>query len=284
MKILFDRFRSISQRRFTPVVWVLLTILATLGGISCGGGLNIFSDSDDIKLGQQVDQEIRSKPSEYPILQGRPDVKAFVEQVGNKVLVSPAVKKRGVYAYTYEIVHDDNTINAFCTPGGYIYVYTGLLKFVDNEATLAGVMGHEIAHAERRHSTQRITKAYGAQILLSIALGERPSQIAEITANLFTGLALLANSRSDETESDEYSFRYLQSTEYYPGAIKYFFEKIQSEKGSRGGSFERLLSTHPLPHDRIDDVNKMLQQIGNPQPTEANLFTQRYQSFKATLP
>jgi predicted Zn-dependent protease len=261
---------------------ILIVLILSLGVPYCGA--NIFTDADDIKLGQQIDQEIRSKPQEYPILQGRPDVKQYVEQVGNAVLSSPEVKKRGIYAYKYEIIHDDKTINAFCTPGGYIYVYTGLLKFVDNEATLAGVLGHEIAHAERRHATKRITKAYGVQILLAVALGERPSQVAEITANLFAGLALLANSRSDETESDEYSFKYLQSTQYYPGSIKFFFEKIQREQGRRGGAFERLLSTHPLPQDRVDKVNAMLQSIGNPVADESNLFTQRYEHFRASLP
>ncbi len=257
-------------------------LLFSLSALRCGA--NIFSDSDDIKLGQQVDKEIRSKPNEYPILQGRPDVNTYVERVGNRALASPEVKKRGIYAYTYEIIKDDKTINAFCTPGGYIFVYTGLLKFVDNEATLAGILGHEIGHAERRHATKRITKAYGAQILLSIALGENSSQIVEIGANLFTGLAFLANSRSDEAEADEYSFKYLQSTEYYPGAIRFFFDKIQQEKETRGGSFERLLSTHPLPQDRIDRVIEMLKQSGIPAPTEDHLFVQRYQSFKSTLP
>lgn len=275
---IFWKWQSI-KITFSSVI--LITSFA-LFSISCGA--NIFSDSDDIKLGQQIDNEIRSKPEEYPLLQGRTDIKRYVEQIGDKVLSSRAVKKRGIYAYTYEIIHDDNTINAFCTPGGYIYVYTGLLKFVDNEATLAGVLGHEIAHAERRHATQRITKAYGAQILLSIALGERPSQIAEIGANLFAGLAFLANSRSDETESDDYSFKYLQNTEYYPGGIKFFFDKIQRENGVRAGGFERLLSTHPLPHDRIEHVEEVLQKIGSPPATEANLFSQRYQSFRAALP
>ena len=134
-----------------------------------GCGVNIFPDSEDIKLGQQMDEEIRKNPKQYPIMQDHPEVKQYVMDVGNKVLSSPYITKRGIYAYKYEIIHDDSTINAFCTPGGYIYVYTGLLKFVDNEATLAGVMGHEIAHAERRHTTNRITKAYGAQILLSCA-------------------------------------------------------------------------------------------------------------------
>lgn len=270
------------KKYFANFIFVLW--FASLSFMCASIGMNIFSDQDDVKLGQQLDNEIKSNPKEYPILQNRPDVKSYVEQIGRKILNSPNIKKKGIYPYTYEIIHDDKTINAFATPGGYIYVYTGLLKFVDNEATLAGIIGHEIAHAERRHSTQRLTKQYGVSILLSIVLGEQPAQIAEIGANLFTGFAFLANSRSDETESDEYSIKYLQNTEYYPGAIKYFFDKIQAEKASRGGNLERFLSTHPLPQDRIDDVNKQMQKIGNPQPSEANLFAVRYQAFKSTLP
>ena len=64
------------------------------------------------------------------------------------------------------IIHDDSTLNAFCTPGGYIYIYTGILKFLDSEDEFAGVLGHEIAHADLRHSTRQMTKQYGVQILL----------------------------------------------------------------------------------------------------------------------
>lgn len=265
------------------VLFVLLTALASFG---CSGslGLNIFPDSKDIELGKQVDEEIRKNPKEYPILKDRPEIKAYVEQVGKKILSSPEIKKQDIYAYKFEIIKDDSTVNAFCTPGGYIYVYTGLLKFLDNEAALAGVVGHEIAHAERRHATKRMTSALGVQVLVAVVLGQNPSQMAQIGANLFSGLGLLVNSRSDETESDTYSIKYLQSTEYYPGAIRYFFEKVLSSSSKREGAFERLLSTHPLPQDRIENVEKIMAQMGKPQPSEANLFSKRYEEMKKKLP
>ena len=122
--------------------------------------------------------------------------------------LSPLAAATSTFLLVFNVSSCSTPINIFTDD-----VYTGLLKFIDNEATLAGVLGHEIAHAERRHATQRITKAYGVQILLSIVLGEKPAQIAEITANLFAGLALLTNSRADETEADEYSFGYLKSTQ-----------------------------------------------------------------------
>ena len=262
-----------------------LYFLLCLGCLGCASiGLNLFSDADDVKLGQQMAQEIRKNPKEYPVLQNRPDVNEYVKTVGTKILSSPAITKRGIYHYQFEIIHDDKTINAFATPGGYVYVYTGLLKFVDNEATLAGVLGHEIAHAERRHATKRLTKYYGVELILGIALGENPSQIQSIVANMFTNLAFLKNSRDDEAEADEYSIRYLRSTPYYPGAIKYFFEKIGNEGKSSGSGFERLLSTHPLPKDRIEHVDDLLKDPGIPQPSESNVFEKRYQNFRTTLP
>jgi predicted Zn-dependent protease len=276
----------VMNKRKIFIASVIVAFL-TLVGIQCGtlNTLNIFPDSEDIQLGKQLDDQIKKDPKQYPILTDRPNIKQYVMNVGNKVLASPDITKRGVYAYQYEIVHDDSTINAFCTPGGYIYVYTGLMKFVDNEATLAGILGHEIAHAERRHATNRMTKAYGAQILLGLILGEKPSQVAEITANLFTGLALLANSRGDESEADEWSIKYLASTPYYPGAITYFFEKMQQKRGGKGGgTLEKFLSTHPLDEDRIANVNKILSGMGNPKPTEANIFAAQYQAIKKELP
>jgi len=262
-----------------------LAVALGCSSISCIGalGVNLFPDSKDIELGKQVDQEIRSHPDEYPILRRAPYVKSYVMEIGRRILASPEVKKRGIYAYEFEIIDDDSTVNAFCTPGGYIYVYTGLLKFVDNEAALAGVLAHEIAHAERRHSTRRMSSALGVQVLLSIALGENPSQLSQVGGNLFAGLGLLVNSRSDETEADTWCIKYLQSTQYYPGAIKYFFEKVSEGRG-KGGTFERLLSTHPLPQDRIANVDQILNTIGNPQPEERNLFTERYQAFKKGIP
>lgn len=263
---------------------VLMLIAVSLCSPGCLGalGVNLFPDSKDIELGQQIDEEIRKSPGEYPILQGRPDVKEYVAAIGRTILSSPLIEKRDRFAYEFEIINDDSTVNAFCTPGGYIYVYTGLLKFLDNEAALAGVIAHEIAHAERRHATRRMTSALGVQVVLAIALGENPSELTELAGNLFAGLGLLVNSRSDETEADTYSIRYLLSTEYYPGGIRFFFEKVGA--GRSGGALERLLSTHPLPKDRIQNADKVLREVGAPQPESDNIFEDRYQRFKEKLP
>ena len=78
-----------------------------------------------------------------------------------------------------EIIKDDNVQNAFATPGGHIYVFTGLIKFLDNESQLAGVLGHEMAHADRRHTSRQLQNEYGINLLLSVVLGENPNQLAQ---------------------------------------------------------------------------------------------------------
>lgn len=244
---------------------VHLTAFIILFIAACSTGINIFSDNDELSFGKQFDKEIRNNSKEYPIYKGNPGVKDYIDKkIFREVLNSPEVKKATAYNYQMEIIQNDTTLNAFAVPGGYVYVYTGLIKYLDSEAALAGVIGHEIAHVERRHATQRITEAYGIQILASIALGNNPSQIATMAANMFSGLALLANSRSNEDESDQYSLKYLSSTRFYPGSVKFFFEKLRDDgKVSRGGeAIATFLSTHPDPIARISSTELRLKEIG----------------------
>lgn len=248
------------NKKFAALLLIFTVACSTIG-------INLFTDADEVKMGIQFDKEIRSNPKEYPIYTKNPGVKRYInDRIFKHILNSPEIKKRKVYKYKMEIIDNDSVLNAFAVPGGYVYIYTGLLKYLDSEAALAGVIGHEIAHVERRHATQRITAAYGMQIVASLALGNNPAQISEIAANLFTGLALLANSRSAEDESDEYSIKYLKSTRYYPGAVKFFFEKMRDDGlVTKGGSgLEIYLSTHPDPLDRINTTNQRLKELKLP--------------------
>ncbi len=243
-------------------IYLLFSIISFLP-LSCSivNNVNLFSDADDVQLGQQVVQEIKADPKEYPIYNGDPSVKQYInDRIFKHILNSGKITKKGVFSYNIEIVKRDDIMNAFALPGGNVYVYTGLLKYLDSEAALAGVIAHEIAHAEKRHSTQRMTKYYGASILMGLVLGKNPSQLSEIVSNLFVGAAFLANSRANEDEADASSVDYLRDTRYYPGAVKFFFEKMQADNLIQGKSskIETFLSTHPDPIDRINTVNAKL--------------------------
>lgn len=241
-----------------------ITVFITVIIFACSSGINLFSDSDDVKLGSQFAEQIKQNHEEFPIYDN-PKLENYIEsRIFNDILQSPEVKKKGVYNYQLEIIDNDTTLNAFAVPGGYIYLYTGLLKYLDSEAALAGVIAHEIGHVERRHSTRRITSAYGISILLNLTLGENPDQMVELAANLFSGLTLLANSRSDEDEADEFAVKSLVSTKFYPGGVKFFFEKMKNDKliEEGGSGLATFLSTHPDPIDRIETCNTRIRELG----------------------
>lgn len=271
----------------TNILLKLLIPLMVLSMISCGeSGLgsdaNLFSPYEDQEMGKEFDDYILDNPSEFPILQSAAAVK-YVQDIVESIIESPLIIYKDVFPYEVRIINDDETVNAFALPGGYIYVYTGMLKYIDNEAVLAGILAHEIAHADLRHGTESLTKAYGVEILKEILSGVAGSnQMAQLGADIMADMTLLYNSRDNEYEADEYSFKYLQTSKWYPGAINSFFEKISADMSS--SLFGDFLSTHPEPDARIEKIEYMLKENNIGQPTESNLFTQRYTNFKNTLP
>lgn len=178
--------------------------------------------------------QIQNDPAHYPPYQGGNSaaVTSYIStNIIGEVLKSSSIEKKNLYNYQSKIhiIQDDSTLNAFALPGGPVYIYTGILKFLPNEAALAGVLGHEIAHAERRHASTRMTKQQGLSVLLGIILGQNPGALATIASELFTGALLLSNSRADEDEADQYSFKYLTGSKYYAGGVKFFFEKMRDQ-------------------------------------------------------
>jgi beta-barrel assembly-enhancing protease len=276
----------IKINKYIPITAIGFLVLLFSISVFYSCGANLFSESDDVKMGGEIDKEIKNNPKDYPLLTNKPEITNYVSNIGKYILnSSPKIQYKNVFPYNFQVIND-TVINAFCTPGGYIYVYTGLMKYIDNEATLAGVVAHEIAHAERRHMTQRLTSYYGVSMLFNLILGNNPNTAVEIAANLITGLGFLANSRSDEKEADNYSIKYLMTSKYYPGGIQYFFDKIlsdQRKKGTEGGGLDRLLSTHPLPQDRIDNAKEQMRINKIVPDSTKGIYRDEYQIFKSKL-
>ena len=112
--------------------------------IACDKNKNVvlFSVQNDQQLGQQVSQQIASDTVTYPLLSETryPEAYTYLRNIVNKILNSGKVKYRNEFAWEVHIINDDSVLNAFCTPGGYIYVYTGIIKYLDTEDELAGVL------------------------------------------------------------------------------------------------------------------------------------------------
>lgn len=220
--------------------------------ISCGdNGINIFSVEDEVNLGMQLRDEILADPEQFPVMDRSQYNGAYqyVESIINDILASGEVQYRDEFKWEVHLIDDPEILNAFAAPGGYIFVYTGLMKFLDSKDDLAGVMGHEMAHADRRHATNQITKQYGISILLTLISGGDPGTLSQVLASL-VGLQF---SRDHETEADEYSVIYLCETEYAANAAASFFEKLTNEDSS--ASPPAFLSTHPNPDNRVEKIN-----------------------------
>lgn len=212
-----------------------------------GKGFNLFTVEQDKELGAQVASEIEADTQQFPILDSTqyPDVYQYLYGIRDKLLNTGEIDFKDDFSWRLHVIHDDSTLNAFCTPGGYIYVYTGLLKFLDSEDQLAGVLGHEMAHADMRHSTRQMTQMFGVQILLDVLAGDRAA-LKQVTGAL-VGLKF---SRKHEEEADEKSVKYLCPTDYNAAGGAGFFKKIEEMGGSNVPEF---LSTHPDPGNRIEN-------------------------------
>lgn len=269
------------MKKLLNFTWSFLLIFFITNCDPNTGKANFFSIEDDIKLGMQVRDQILSDPQQFPILPESqyPEAYNHIRRIKDKILNSGKVVNRDNFAWETRIIRDDNTLNAFVTPGGYIFVYTGLIKYLDTEDQLAGVMGHEIAHADRRHSTRNLTKQYGMSIVLEMALGTRAGSLAQITKDLAGGLAALKFSRGMETEADSYSVDYLSHTEYQCNGAASFFEKILKES-SNSQQQPVFLSTHPASDTRVMDINTKAKQMAcSTAPSKNN-----YQAVKNSLP
>jgi predicted Zn-dependent protease len=158
-------------------------------------------------------------------------------------------------------------------------VYTGLIKFLDNGDAFAGVMGHEIAHADLRHTSRNLQRQYGVSLLLQIISGQSESQLVDIAGQIAGTAAGLSFSREFETESDEKSVEYLAPTGFACDGAKLFFQKLEAQ--GQGSSQPQFLSTHPSPENRIQNIEEKAAEENC--STEPSSLTP-YQQFQNNLP
>ncbi|MEH2112178.1 M48 family metallopeptidase [Nostoc sp.] len=210
--------------------------------------LSNISPNQEVDLGKQINQELVSSQVR---LYRNPEVNRYVEQVGRRLAVN---SDRPNLPYTFQIVQDDS-INAFATLGGYVYVHTGLLKTADNEAELASVLAHEIGHIGGKHVVKQMQQKALESGLLTAAGLDRNSAV-QIGVQLARDLP---RSRQNEFEADQRGLRTLTRTGYAQSAMVSFMQKLLK----KGGSAPTFLSTHPGTSDRIDALRRAI----NSQPS-----------------
>ncbi|MCE9673354.1 M48 family metallopeptidase [Myxococcus stipitatus] len=248
------------QRILTAVLGLslALTVGCTTQRVQAEKALakTFVSDEQEEEIGQQVKKELETKEGIKYVQDA-----AVVDYVRNlsSPIIRQATKDRPGVQWKINVIDDPKTVNAFATPGGYLYVYTGLILASDTEAELAGVMAHEAGHVVGRHSARAMVNQMGIQTVSQLALGQNPGAAAQIAAQLVGGGAMLAHSRSEESEADQYGARYANGAGYDPRGLITFFEKLQKEQGSTPGVM-KWLSTHPTNEKRIKDLQEYIRQ------------------------
>ncbi|HOC68476.1 MAG TPA: M48 family metallopeptidase [Candidatus Hydrogenedentes bacterium] len=254
--------RSINRNLYLCLACLTVAGCATLEeytGLSAGGGslvtnLNLVSTEKEVQLGQQFSTEVEK---EEPLL-NNPAMQHYVEEVGGRLA---KVAPRQEVSYSFKVIDAPDTVNAFALPGGYMYIYTGLMKLCDNEAELAAVMAHEIAHVSGKHHGEMMTRQTGMEVISSIALGENPGAAATLASQLFTSGVAARFSRTQEREADSTGMDILYRAGYPPEAMVSFMNKLLAlDQENGGGKSLPIFATHPSPEERVALLQDLMRQ------------------------
>lgn len=246
-----------------------------IGNRDVGKGVNFYSLDKEIALGKQLAQEVerQSKIVDDPI------VAEYVNRLGQNLVRNSDAK----VPFTIKVIQSAE-VNAFALPGGFFFVNSGLILKADNEAELAGVMAHEIAHVAARHGTRQATRGqlinYGSIPL--IFMGGWTGYGIYQAASVLVPIGFLQFSQRMESEADLLGLEYMYKAGYDPTAFVDFFEKIETLEKRKPGTMSKVFSTHPPTDARIRASQKNIQEYLKAKP-EYVLTTSEFNDVKGRL-
>jgi predicted Zn-dependent protease len=233
------------------------------------------STEKEVRLGRELAAEVdrQAKFVDDPV------ITEYVNRVGQNIVLHSDAK----IPFTIKVI-DSDEVNAFALPGGFFYVNKGLILVADNEAEVAGVMAHEIAHVCARHAVENQTKASLLEYLAigtSIFLGGIPGMIYQNTAGLGLLGAFMKFSRSAEEEADKLGVQYMYAAGYDPSAMATMFEKLEAKNKKKPGLISRAFASHPAPPDRRAAALALAARF--PEHDEYVISTSEFQKVKGRL-
>jgi hypothetical protein len=243
-----------------------------VGGRGMG---NWYSLESEIRMGKQYAMQVEQGVK----LVQDPVVTEYVNRIGHNLVRNSDAQ----VPFTIKVI-DSDEVNAFALPGGFFYVNSGLLLAADEEAELAGVMAHEIAHVAARHMTRQMTRAQWANIgtIPLIFIGGGIGYGIYEAAGLGIPLTFMKFQRNFEAEADYLGLQYMYKTGYDPQAFISFFEKIQAKEKKKPGTLAKAFASHPQTPDRIE---KSQQEIATILPARAQyvVSTSEFDDVKSRL-
>ncbi|NEP60810.1 MAG: M48 family metalloprotease, partial [Symploca sp. SIO2G7] len=244
---------SLLVRLFLGILFAVFGLLNYWGNVSHNPITNenqrvALTPEQEIVLGQQGRQEVLSQMGRlYP----SSELQTYISRIGQQVL-QRSEAAQSPYPFEFHLLDAPDTVNAFALPGGQIFITTGLLKALDTESQLAGVLGHEIGHVVARHGAERLAKQQlGAMLVNAVGIAtsdDGDGRQAAVIAQAVNQLITLNYSREDELESDRLGFEFMINANYNPQGILELMQIFKAAE-SRGRPPE-FLSTHPHPANR----------------------------------
>ena len=247
----------IAPDELTCVRHALIVLTVGLGIAGCAANLatgerhlNLIGESQEISMGQQADSQVIASLGLYPSAA----LQRYVQELGTKLAKT---SERPDLPWTFRVV-DDPTVNAFALPGGFIYVTRGLMTYVENEAELSGVIGHEIGHVTAQHAVHSMSSQQVTQLGIAAGMMIEPKlQRYGQYLNAGLGLLYLKYSRDDESQADHLGFRYMVRAKNDPREMIQVFDmlnRVGQESG--GGRLPEWLESHPNPVNRSEAFQK----------------------------
>ena len=243
-----------------------------MGGRGLG---NWYSLEKEIRIGKEYAQMVEQSVK----LNTDPVVNEYVNRIGQNLVRNSDAK----VPFTIKVI-DSDEINAFALPGGFFYVNTGLIVAADEEAELAGVMSHEIAHVAARHATRQATRGQIANLasIPLIFVGGGLGYGIRAAAGLLLPMTFLTFSRGFESEADYLGVQYMYKAGYDPQAFVSFFEKVQAKEKKKPGTLAKAFASHPQTPDRIGKTQEEIARILPPRDQYV-VTTSEFDDIKARL-
>jgi predicted Zn-dependent protease len=246
-----------------------------IGNRDVGKGVNFYSLEKEIGLGKQLASEVERQAK----IINDPVIAEYVNRVGQNLVRNSDAK----VPFTIKVI-DSEEVNAFALPGGFFFVNSGLILRADNEAELAGVMSHEIAHVAARHGTRQATRGEIAQLgmIPLVFMGGWTGYGIYQAASVLVPVTFLKFSRGFESEADMLGLEYMYKAGYDPTAFVDFFEKVETMEKRKPGTMAKVFSTHPMTDDRIRAAQANIQNLLKAKP-EYVVTTSEFNDVKARL-
>ncbi len=246
-----------------------------IGQRDVSSGVNFYSLDREMALGRDLSKQVEATSK----LVTDPMVTEYVNRIGQNLVRNSDAR----VPFTIKVL-DNEEVNAFALPGGFFYVDTGLILAADNEAELAAVMAHEIAHVAARHATKNMTKSEIwnlATIPLMFVGGPAGYAIAEI-ASIAVPMTFLKFSRDAEREADLLGLEYDYAAGYDPQAFVQFFEKLNADEKKKHSRLAKMFSTHPMNADRVTAAQNEIREY-LPDRDSYIVDTSEFEQVKARL-